>query len=304
MATYKNTNGDYIITVNDSAGNLAVFANFLMSGNSATYTLGNSFNITAPVTTISGNLNVVGNLTYIDVQDLRVDDPFITVAGNNLGNIEAATFPNQGLVAQTSADTYAGIRFNNANLAWQISSDTFVSGAPFNNQYSNIATSVGSFLIAAPTNKGNYASPTWTTQGIVAHTSINTYAGLRFNNASSQWEISASVTSDGVPLTPYQAIANVAASTPAAPQNSIQFNFGNAFSGSANLIFDNSTSNFKLTGYQTFGNIGTVPGAVANSALIYHNTVGPGGTGMYVKNIVTNDELVNKSRAIVFGLIL
>lgn len=304
MATYKNTNGDYVITVNDGLGNLIVNANFAMTGDTATYVLGNAFTITAPATTIQGNLNVVGNLTYIDVQDLRVEDPFITVAGNNLGNISAATFPNQGLVAQTSADTFAGLRFNNANLAWQISSDTFVSGAPLNNEYANIATSLGSFLVAAPTNAGNYAVPTWSTQGVVAHTSVDTYAGLRFNNNTSSWEISANVTVDGTAISPYVAIANVAATSPGGPQYAIQTNVGNAFSGSANLTFDGSTSQLTLAGYQTFGNIITAPTLAANSASMYHNVIGAGGTGVYVKNDSETGELVNKSRAIVFGLIL
>lgn len=100
MATYKRIDGDYVITTINSADNMEINTHTLQ---------------------INGNLVVSGNLTYIEVNELTVDDPFITVAANNTGNIANALFPNQGLVTQTSANTFAGIRFNNALLTWEIS---------------------------------------------------------------------------------------------------------------------------------------------------------------------------------------
>lgn len=102
MSTYKNTSGDYYLTV--------------ASGNGTMY--------------LNGNLNVSGNVTYIDVQELTINDPFITVAGNNTGNLATAAFQSQGLVAQTSNATYAGLRFNNSANAWQISPSVLANGDP------------------------------------------------------------------------------------------------------------------------------------------------------------------------------
>jgi hypothetical protein len=64
-------------------------------------------------------------------------------------------------------------------------------------------------------------------------------------------------------------------------------------------------ANVKVTlqGHQVFGNIATAPAAVANSVAVYHNAKGSGGTGLYVKSPSVEDELVSKSKAIVFAII-
>ena len=111
MSTYKNTSGDYYINVAAGTGTLFV----------------------------SGNLNVQGNVTYIDVNELIVEDPFITVAGNNSGNLATAAFQSQGLVAQTSNTTFAGIRFNNTANTWQISNNVDANGAPIS-AYADLAS--------------------------------------------------------------------------------------------------------------------------------------------------------------------
>jgi hypothetical protein len=102
MNTYKNVSGDYIITVDSGDGNVI----------------------------INGNLNVEGNVTYIETTELKVDDPFILVAANNAGTVGNATFSRQGLVTQTSASSFAGLRFDNNTLTWQISPDVNEDGSP------------------------------------------------------------------------------------------------------------------------------------------------------------------------------
>lgn len=299
MATYKNTNGDYIITVADGSGNLAVNADFAVSGNTASFTASSAITLNAPQTTLNGNLNVVGNVTYVSVQDILVDDPFITVAANNNGTVETAVFQSQGLVTQTSASTYAGIRFDNANLTWQISSSVTSSGDAIS-EYANVAISSGPFLVAALNNTGDISTAQWITQGILAQTSSETYAGLRFNNSTLKWEVSSGVTAGGEPLDPYyEIIAGAAGSS-----FDIQFNYNGALTGTANLAYDPDLSKLTLSGYQVFGNIGGPPDGVLDSAVVYHNPEGQGGTGLYVKTDSVDEELISKSRAIVFGLIL
>ena len=216
MSTYKRIDGDYdIVSIDPSAGD--------------------NVNITTHTVNVTGNLDVRGNITYIRSEDLTVDDPFITVAGNNTGNVSTAAFQEQGLVAQTSASTFAGLRFNNGTL---------------------------------------------------------------------DWEISPSVSANGAPITSYTAIGTSGSTVPGVPLNSIQFNSSNTFGGSTNLQFDSSTNKLTLQGQAVLGNIGSSPSSVANSAVIYHKaSSGVGGSGVYARTATQDVELVDKQAALVYSII-
>jgi hypothetical protein len=202
MATVKNTSDDYTITVANGLG----------------------------LMTINANLDVVGNITYIDSNELRVTDPFITVAYENNGAIQS--------------------------------------------------------------------------MGLVAQKTTTTWAGLRFNTVSSDWEISDSVNAEGAPISPYVPIAAGNVTTnPGLPVNSIQFNQANAFAGNSAFTFDAANAKVNITGQVAYGNIVTAPAATANAVALYHNAEGAGGTGLYFKSTTEQDELISKSKAIVFSLI-
>ena len=202
MATVKTTSGDYTITVADGLGLL----------------------------TINADLDVVGNITYIDSTELKVTDPFITVAANNNGAIQS--------------------------------------------------------------------------MGLVAQKTTTTFAGLRFNTVTGDWEISDSVDAQGGQIQPYQPIAYGNVTTaPGLPVNSVQFNNAGAFGGNSAFTFDSVNSKVGITGQLVLGNIATTPTPTANSAALYNNVEGSGGTGVYVRSNTVNDELCSKTKAIVFGII-
>lgn len=96
MTVYKNTNSDYTITVDGGSGTL----------------------------TINADLDVVGNITYIDSTELQVQDPFITLNNSNTGSYMA----NSGVLTHTAASTYAGIRYNRTALQWELSDSTDATG--------------------------------------------------------------------------------------------------------------------------------------------------------------------------------
>lgn len=204
MATYKRVDGDYYITTINSDDNVQITTNTLQ---------------------VVGNLDVHGNITYIDTTELSITDPFITLAANNTG-----TYSNVGILAQqtSSPAVYAALRYNVTVGAWQVSTD--------NSTFSNIVT-------------GSSATP------------------------------------------------------PGGANTQVQFNNGGVFGATANLTFDYPTNKLTLQGHQVFGNIGTAPANVANSVAVYNNAVGSGGTGLYVQSASVSDELVSKSKAIVFGII-
>lgn len=203
MATVKTTSGDYTITVANGLGLL----------------------------TINANLDVVGNITYINSSELKVTDPFITVAANNNGAIQS--------------------------------------------------------------------------MGLVAQKTTTSFAGLRFNTVSGDWEISDSVDANGAPISAYVTIASGNISTsPGAPVNSVQFNNAGTFGGNSKFTFDSANTKVGITGQLVLGNIASTPTATANSAALYNATEGAGGTGVYVRSTTVSDELISKRKALAYSLVL
>jgi hypothetical protein len=204
MATHKRVDGTYYIETINNIDNVE---------------------ITTHTVKVFGNLDVQGNITYIDTTELDITDPFITLAANNTG-----AYSNVGILAQKSSspNTYASLRWNTNSGTWQISAD--------NSSFANIVTGTGT--------------------------------------------------------TP-----------PGGANTNIQFNDGGVFGGNVNYKFDVANAKVTLQGHQVFGNIATAPAAVANSVAVYHNAEGSGGTGLYVKSPSVEDELVSKSKAIVFAII-
>jgi len=207
MATYKRIDGDYAITTLNSADNVTI----------TTHTL-----------EVVGNLDVSGNLTYINVTELNIQDPFILLNASNTGS---------------------------------------------------------------------YAS----NSGVLTHTSVSTFAGIRYNATATQWEISSSTDTTGLSGT-WSAIATGNATVGGA-NTQVQFNDSGSFGGNANLTFDKAVSKLTVQGHMVLGNIGTTPSSTANAAALYNNVEGSGGTGVYVKSSTVDDELVSKSAAIVFAII-
>jgi hypothetical protein len=204
MATHKRVDGTYYINTVNSIDNVE---------------------ITTHTVKVFGNLDVQGNITYIDTTELEVTDPFITLAANNTG-----AYSNVGILAQKASapNTYASLRWNTTSGTWQISSDN------------------------------------------------STFVDIASGNTST---------------------------TPGGANTDIQFNNAGGFGGNVNYSFDVANARVTLQGHQVFGNIATAPAAVANSVSVFHNAEGSGGTGLYVKSPSVEDELVSKSKAIVFAII-
>lgn len=65
----------------------------------------------------------------------------------------------------------------------------------------------------------------------------------------------------------------------------------------------NGTGKVQITYALQLDNPGTTPAAVINASLVYGGAVGAGSTGVYFRNTVKNDELISKSKALVFSMI-
>jgi hypothetical protein len=155
------------------------------------------------------------------------------------------------------------------------------------------------FIIVAANNNG-----TVNDMGLVATKNANagTYAGLRFDTTANTWQISSSVYANGAPIAAYANLASGGAGTVAGSDTQIQFNQSGVFGASANLTFDYGNNKLTLTGHQAFANV-AIPANVSNAIVMFGNVVGAGGTGLYFTSAAAADELVSKSKAIVYSII-
>lgn len=121
MPTTKRIDGNYTISTLNDADNVIVNTHTVdINGNldvvGATSMIGN--------VGINGNLLVTGNVTYINVSELNIKDPFIMVNDSDTGDYAA----NSGILTHVTDTVYAGLRYNSETEAWQASSDTSPSG--------------------------------------------------------------------------------------------------------------------------------------------------------------------------------
>jgi hypothetical protein len=148
---------------------------------------------------------------------------------------------------------------------------------------------------------------------------------IRWSETNTRWEL----TNDGSTYSAITASATIAA---VGQQGAIQWNNANYLYGSANLTLNNGNlriSNTSIgngniwttgtnqdlylqgngTGYVVINDVakfayqGSAPSNQTNFTMLFANTVGSGGTGLYVVNSGTGDELITKTKATVLALI-
>jgi hypothetical protein len=207
---------------------------------------------------------------------------------NNKKDPEMSTYKNtSGDLTLTGDNGFATLTINYANTVFNGSLT-----------YTGNLTTVDDFIVVAANNTG-----TVTDMGLLAGINVanGLYAGLRFDATLNAWQISSNVSGLGVGT--YANILTTASAANAAGSNTqIQFNQGGVFGASGNLTFDYGNNKLTMLGYQVFGNTAT-PANVANAVALYSNVTGSGGTGLYFTSSSANDELVSKSKAIVFAII-
>ena len=206
MATYKRIDGDYTIFSINAGDDVIVDTNTLR---------------------VLGNLDVEGNLTYINVTELNVKDPFIVLNSSNTGSY--------------------------------------------------------------PSNSG-----------VLTHTAVSTFAGIRYDATAGQWELSSSTDATGLtgtwsPISTGGAIGGA--------NTDVQFNDAGVFGGNSNFTFDKATSKVTITGQMVLGNINTTPVATSNAVALYNKGQGSGATGVYARSATVNDELISQLQAKKFALI-
>lgn len=217
MATFKRVDGDYSITTVNSTDNV---------------------NITTHTVHVYGNLDVVGNVTYIESTELKVDDPFITVAANNVGTGNSAAFPNQGLVTQTGGNTFAGLRFHNDTGEWQISASVDAAGAPIS-AYQPIGLATAG-IPGGPVESIQYNAGSGTFGG---------NSGFTYDVANAQVQLTSTdllVTAANATIDGAVVLANIGTVPAVAVANSVQLFHNAAGAGQSGVWFQDTTTSDEL----------------------------------------------------------
>lgn len=208
MSSFKRIDGDYTIQSINDTDKIVIDSNRVE---------------------VTGNLEVSGNLTYINTEELEVKDPFILLNTSNTSTYNS----NAGILTHKTASDFAGLRYNTNTGVWEVSSSTDETGE------------------------------------------------------TGSWS---ELTTGG-------------STTPGGANTNIQFNDAGNFGGNANFAFDKANSTVTLDGALVLADQSSVPSSVTNSTVLYANVAGSGGSGVYVTDGSTNEELVSKTKAIVFGII-
>jgi len=207
MNTYKRIDGDYTIQSINSTDVITIDSDRVL---------------------VTGNLQVSGNVTYIDTEQLQVTDPFVELNKSNTSSYAA----NSGILSHVTTSSYAGIRYNTTTGVWELTSST-TDGS--DGTWSEIGTAVAGSVAGSNTH-------------------------IKFNNAGS-------------------------------------------FGGEAAFTYEYNINQVGLDGSIALADQSSAPASIANTTVVYGNTAGSGGTGVYFVDGSTSDELVSKSKAIVFGII-
>jgi predicted acyltransferase (DUF342 family) len=147
MTTYKNTSGDYEITCAGGTGNVVINGNvdasnwstagtatiggLTLSGNTivssgATLTIDpNGSGNTDGVVVIAGNLQVTGNVTYINSDTVTINDLFVNIANNA---VSASAADGGGIGIGPVGSEYATLTYNSTSNTWAISNGANITG--------------------------------------------------------------------------------------------------------------------------------------------------------------------------------
>ena len=133
-------------------------------------------------------------------------------------------------------------------------------------------------------------------------------AGIRFNETTDKWQVSVdgSTWSDlGVVAGGGTALENVVEDTTPQLGGDLDVNGQSIVSvGGGDIVIAPDTGGDVYINADLKLKLRTGdPTAEAGYNILYHKTEGSGGSGVYFRTTSTNDELVSKSKAIVFGII-
>ena len=227
--------------------------------------------IEAPTITIDGNLTVIGTTTTVEAVESRITDNIIVLNSGESG--AAVTLGSSGIEIDRGSSDNATLVFVEADTAFSF----------------KIGASLTNVKVAEPVDADDVATKNYADNLIGAGSPVGPDGAVQFKNGLNfdgtqdfQWDGTSLITQD------------IVITTSSISSTTTNGNFE---------IFANGTGNLFVRSVMQLENEAGDPSAVAGSNTLYAKTPGDGGTGLFFVNTTVSDELVSKSKAIVYGII-
>ena len=137
------------------------------------------------------------------------------------------------------------------------------------------------------------AGITGTYAGIEVERGSATNVVLRFNETTDTWQF----TNNG------STYGDILSTTLTGDLDTNGYNLTSGTSNQDINLIPNGTGRVGIEGALKLNNQGSTPASATGATLLYAGTAGGGGSGVFFVDGSTSDELVSKSKAIVYGLI-
>jgi hypothetical protein len=232
------------------------------------------YTISAPTIIIDGNLTVSGSTTSVETANSSITDNIIVL---NQGEEGA------GITAGTSGIEIERGSLTNVSIVYDDSVDAFkvLIGAALTN-----------IRVATPVDNNDAVTKLYVdtiSSGALAAGGVDT--SIQFNDGGSSLGGDTNFTYDGFNVTLGDTTINSGS-------------IGSSASNADFEIYASGTGAIYARSVIKMENETSDPSGVAGNNLLYAKTPGNGSSGVYFSNTSDTDELVSKSKAVFYGLIL
>lgn len=232
------------------------------------------YTISAPTIIIDGNLTVSGSTTSVETTNSTIADNIIIL---NQGESGA------GITAGTSGIEIERGSLTNVSIVYDDSIDAFkvLEG-----------TSLTNIRVATPVDNNDAVTKSYAdaiSSSMLSVAGVDT--SVQFNDGGTALGGDTNFTYDGFNV-------NI---------GDITINSGSIYSNSSNSdleLYASGTGTVYLRSVLKLENEVSDPAGVSGHGIIYTKDPGEGSTGVYFSNTSDSDELISKSKAILFGLVL
>jgi hypothetical protein len=244
---------------------------------------------------IGGNLFVQGNLTYINIDDLRIEDPIIILGtGPNGAPLTVNDGKDRGIYMEYYTtglgNAFVGFKNSSGNMVIANNVDFTANDVVGINSYGTLEA--GNLYIQSAVSTGNVTGSNLTTAGQVVATGNVTGGNL---NTSGTINATGNVNGTGAVFSGNITAQNFIGNVDAGGVNTnIQFNDGDILAGSAAFTFDKTSNAVTASGNITGGNLLTgglitVVGNIIGSGAVFSGNV---TSNTFIGNIVSNTGTV------------